>query len=184
MPIEFVEQDDLDEVEERLQIRIDQIETGGGGYPAPVGAWEDATGEVLWGFKGLRQWPDLGSGGEYKVSALVSGNSVTLEVYGKMGSAVTWPSESAWYFYLPEELQPIRRSVGNLTVYEEGKGTITGGNCRLVLQATATPPYYALCLFWSPLTPSAGYLTKNYPPGTWAKPGSWFLAQITYERSV
>src|SRR3972149_2965664 len=169
MPIEFVEQDDLDELEERLQRRIDEIDTGG--YPVPVGAWEDATGDVLWGFKGLRQWPDLGSGGEYKV-------------YGKMGSAVTWPSESAWYFYLPEELQPTRRSVGNLTVYEEGKGTITGGNCRLVYQATATPPYYALCLFWSPLGPSAGYLTKNYPAGCWAKPGSWFLAQITYERSV
>ena len=109
---------------------------------------------------------------------------MTLEVYGKMGSAVTWPSESAWYFYLPEELQPVRRSVGDLTIYEEGKGTITGGNCRLVYQATATPPYYALCLFWSPLGPSEGYLTKNYPAGCWAKPGSWFLAQITYERSL
>src|SRR4030042_6439495 len=137
MPIEFVEQDDLGEAEERLNQRIDQIDPGGG-YLGPVGAWEDATDEVLWGFKGLRQWPDLGSGGEYKVSALVSGNSVTLEVYGKMGSAATWPSESAWYFYLPEELQAVRRSVGDLTIYEEGKGTITGGNCRLVYQETAT----------------------------------------------
>ena len=53
MPIEFVEQDDLDELEERLQRRIDEIDTGG--YPVPVGAWEDATGDVLWGFKGLRR---------------------------------------------------------------------------------------------------------------------------------
>src|SRR3972149_10647144 len=110
MPIEFVERDDLDELEERLQARIDQIEAWGGEYPIPVGAWEDATGEVLWGFKGLREWPDLGSGGEYKVSALVSGNSVMLEIYGKIGSAVTWPSERAWYFSPPEELQPTRRS--------------------------------------------------------------------------
>jgi len=164
MPIEFVEQDDLDEVEERLQARIDEIDIGGG-FPMPVGAWEDATADVLWGFKGLREWPDLGSGGEYKVYALVSGNSVTLEVYGKMGSAVTWPSESAWYFYLPEELQPTRRSVGKPDGLRGRQGNDYGGQLPTRVPGDGYTPVLRPLLVLEPPGAFCGLLHQELPAG-------------------
>lgn len=151
--------------------------------PAPiVPVWQDVSGDVMFGFNGLRHWPDLGVGGEFRAEACIQGRLVHLKLFGKIGAGATFPSDSAWYFYmLSPELMAADRAVGSLVLYNEGQGTLTGGNCRFLYKGDATPPYYPLCLFHSPLSGSAGYVTAKYPWDWKNRVGSWFLSQITYE---
>jgi len=142
--------------------------------------WQDVSSHVMFGFNGLRHWPDLGVGGEFIARACIQGKLVHLMLRGKVGTGATFPSDSAWYFYMLG-LQAKDRAVGSLVLYNEGQGTLTGGNCRFLYKGDATPPYYPLCLFHSPLSGSAGYITSKYPWDWKSRVGSWFLAQITYE---
>lgn len=150
--------------------------------PGASAVWKDVSDGVMFGFNGLRRWPDLGSGAEFEARACVQGKLVHLSLYGKVGAGAIFPSTSAWFFYmLSPELQANGRRVGSAAFYLEGGGSL-GGFCRFLNKADATPPYWPLCLYHAPLLPAgAGYITSTYP-WPWAqRPGSWFTASITYE---
>jgi hypothetical protein len=147
----------------------------------PTSEWQDVTSKVLFGFNGLRQWPNLGVGGEFTAEAFIQNKKVDLRIFGKIGTGATFPSNSAWYFYmLAPELQAKNRAIGTLAMYLDNGGSLFG-DCRFLYKADANPPYYPLCLYYASTLPAgAGYLTSIYP-WTWAeRPNSWFLAQITY----
>ena len=143
--------------------------------------WRDVSSSVMFGFNGLRHWPDLGVGGEFVARACVQGKLVHLMLRGKVGAGASFPSDSAWYFYmLGPELQARDRAVGSLVSYNEGQGTLPGGSCRFLYKGDATPPYYPLCLFHG-ISAGQNYVTSKYPWDWKSRVGSWFLAQITYE---
>jgi hypothetical protein len=103
-------------------------------------------------------------------------------VFGKIGVGATFPSESAWYFYmLAPELMAADRAAGTVAMFLDNGGSLFG-DCRFLYKGDATPPYYPLCLYFASALPAGpGYLTSIFP-WKWAeRPASWFLAHISYE---
>lgn len=156
---------------------------GGGEAPVPTTpVWQDVSSGVMFGFNGLRHWPDLGAGGEFVARACIQGKLVHLKLFGRIGTGATFPSDSAWFFYmLMPELMAKDRAVGTAAYYLDGGGSLQGF-CRFLNKADAAVPYWPLCLYHAPLLPAgAGYITSKYP-WPWAeRANSWFTAQITYE---
>jgi hypothetical protein len=156
------------------------ITSEGSGDTIPV-VWQDVSSNIMFGFNGLRHWPDLGVGGKFEALACITDKRIDLSLFGQIGAGASFPSESAWFFYmLDPRLQTNRRWIGSAFFYNQGVGSLHGV-CRFLNKDDATPPYWPLCLYHAPsLPPGPGYVTTIYPWKWKERVGSWFTASITY----
>ena len=172
--------------DDELKQHVDVPLPKDGGESTPE-VWEDVsfagTGELRWGFLGGGLlYPNLGAGGEFIARACIEGKKVTLHLKGLIGEGASFPKpDAAWTFVLSGRLAPKDRAAGAAGIWHQGKGVISGVDCRIRYQGTATPPYFYLGIFWSPMSGNPGFMTGIYPANCWNAKGSYFTADITYE---
>ena len=177
MPLDIAVTQDLVDLEKRI---YDDL--GGGGGSLPDLAWQDVRAAFLFTVRGEHaKWINVGDG-EFVAEAYFLPGLCKLHVSARFGNGWSTPNPtSQWVLYpLTGRVKPIRRAVGNLRLWAEGQGSITGGQSII---GFADPNYY-FTMLWTPLNAGPGFLTGIYPQAgggsIWTRNGSYFIMDIDY----